>query len=650
MSIAIPLLVVLAGVVLLAILLRKRSGPRDEGTVPAAGERVGGVQGHVLRDVAFIRQVLRDVSMAEDRRAGLEAQLQRLEARSRRRVLYLAVIGEFNSGKSTFINALLRRRLLKSANIATTAMATEIRHGSRVSLRVRLTDGTTLSGAEGDCAALAKRFEQFLEPGNAPVALQQVIELVTAHPEASRLVDTIGIEAPAEWLDRGICILDTPGAGAGPDYAAHHQAVTERVLAEQADVAVVLIPADSGISRTLLDFLDAVVRPFLNRCIFVITKLDGVEEQERPAILSHVNTTLAQFLGAAPVVLEAGALAVLLPAAPDSEKEAVRAYWRTEFGKLESFLLETMSRQGPAIVAETLIRLLHQAIRDLNDEIARRGEQVQQEQRTLEANSVMKIEQVLGRLRHQCLEAMNRTLVRVVDEMRGAAESFETRAKRQVGELIDDAAWGNLKQTITGRIPATIGEEERSFNQRLVTSFALLDRQCAESHLVFSAEFENCYRNLKSLGIPQLHRSVAAIPRTRAPIADFMHGTPFGNGPRWRDFIGIAVNKEKKREQLRAMLFPAIAAHVQGAASHWQARLNTAVAAISAELDRAVRTHLSQYAETVNAMIREHERRRAALQRVQSGMQAHAAELRRRAEQLDELKRKLSAGELPPSL
>ena len=39
---------------------------------------------------------------------------------------YLAVVGEFSSGKSTFINALLRKRLLKEAVKPTTAAATFI--------------------------------------------------------------------------------------------------------------------------------------------------------------------------------------------------------------------------------------------------------------------------------------------------------------------------------------------------------------------------------------------------------------------------------------------------------------------------------------------------------------------------------------------
>lgn len=39
---------------------------------------------------------------------------------------YLAIVGEFSSGKSTFINALLRKRLLKEAVKPTTVAATFI--------------------------------------------------------------------------------------------------------------------------------------------------------------------------------------------------------------------------------------------------------------------------------------------------------------------------------------------------------------------------------------------------------------------------------------------------------------------------------------------------------------------------------------------
>ncbi|MGC4054462.1 MAG: dynamin family protein [Paludibaculum sp.] len=642
-----PLLLILLVFVALALLLRKVLARDGTGAPPATRPVEKGIRGHVLRDVDFIRRVLREVALDPELRSTLEEQLDRLEERTRRRDLYLAVIGEFNSGKSTFINALLRRRLLKSANIATTASATQLRHGAQLAVDVRFLDGARISATEHDSAALAQRLQRFQAPDNGPPTLENLIELVTAQPEASREVDTVEIELPAEWLGRGIRILETPGVGAGPEYAAHHQAVTERVLAQQADAAVVLISASSGITRTLLDFLDAVARPFLSRCLFVLTKMDSVEEEERGVIRTHVESVLSKFLGAPPLLLEAGALSVLTPAASQPEQEPERARWCEAFSTLEGVLFDAMTSQSPAIVAETLIRLLHQVIDGMNTGIAQRRDQLQQEQLALEANSVARLEETLQRIHGQCSAALDRTVAQVDQDLRAASIRFENRTKIEVGALIAVADLSNLKATITAKIPMAIAVEEQPFLATLAAGFALLDQRSTESHAVFTAEFETCYRNLKSLGIPQLAETARVVPQTRVSVAAVLQGTPFTGGPRWRDFIGITINKAKKRQELHAVLFPAIKAHVERTEAHWQTKLDIAASTIRAELDGAVQAHLREYRTTVETMIREHERRTAQLESEQATMRDHAAELQRRAGLLDELQQNLVSNSAP---
>lgn len=52
--------------------------------------------------------------------------------------LRLAVIGEFSSGKSTFINGLLRAPVLPVAVLPTTATAVTIEYGPAFLVRVRV--------------------------------------------------------------------------------------------------------------------------------------------------------------------------------------------------------------------------------------------------------------------------------------------------------------------------------------------------------------------------------------------------------------------------------------------------------------------------------------------------------------------------------
>ena len=69
--------------------------------------------------------------------------------------LYLALVGEFSSGKSTFINALLGFRLLKEAVMPTTACATYIQSkGKILTMNVSFFDGCKFKATSNDVAFL----------------------------------------------------------------------------------------------------------------------------------------------------------------------------------------------------------------------------------------------------------------------------------------------------------------------------------------------------------------------------------------------------------------------------------------------------------------------------------------------------------------
>src|SRR3954468_18958742 len=70
---------------------------------------------------AFVRGIVDRHILAEPRRREHIGRLEAIVRRMNDPNLYLGVIGEFSSGKSTFINGLLRTRLLKAACVATTA-------------------------------------------------------------------------------------------------------------------------------------------------------------------------------------------------------------------------------------------------------------------------------------------------------------------------------------------------------------------------------------------------------------------------------------------------------------------------------------------------------------------------------------------------
>ena len=75
------------------------------------------------RTLAELRETLAGLAAPEDL-AALERSTEQLDE-----LFLLVVVGEFNAGKSAFINALLGRRLLEEGVTPTTAGIHVIRHG-----------------------------------------------------------------------------------------------------------------------------------------------------------------------------------------------------------------------------------------------------------------------------------------------------------------------------------------------------------------------------------------------------------------------------------------------------------------------------------------------------------------------------------------
>ena len=249
----------------------------------------------VREHIEYLKRLFERTGLTKERREAFEGQLRLTEERANDPTLRLAVIGEFSSGKSTFINALIRKKVLKSAHLPTTASATFLTFGKRPVLRVRFRDGSICPANEAEFQALRKRVARF-KPEISPATVYELLDLLTAEQAVAEHVAQIDLEIPAEGLHE-LVIIDTPGIGVGGEYARAHAEVTERVVREAADAAIVLIPADRPMTRTLIEFLETTARHFLHRCIFVITKADHVDEQERPEIVDFVTKKLSEIAG-----------------------------------------------------------------------------------------------------------------------------------------------------------------------------------------------------------------------------------------------------------------------------------------------------------------------------------------------------------------
>ncbi len=186
-------------------------------------------------------------------------EIDRILARNRNATFTLAVVGEFNRGKSTFINALLGRPILPADALPATATVNRVRYGARASARVvyKATDD---------------RPEQ-----SEPVDVDRLREYVTKlddDGERARQIKHAEVFFPLPFLEQ-IEIIDTPGLN---DEISMTD-VTYGILPE-VDAAIMLVVPQAPFGQTEEDFLNDLLNQDIGRVMFVINRIDQVR---RPA-------------------------------------------------------------------------------------------------------------------------------------------------------------------------------------------------------------------------------------------------------------------------------------------------------------------------------------------------------------------------------
>ncbi len=199
----------------------------------------------------------------------------------------LVVVGEFNAGKSTFINALVGQRVLEEGATPTTRRVQVLTYG----------------------------------PAVTHAASQAALDLVTA---------------PVEML-RAIHIVDTPGTNA---IFREHEAITTDFV-PRADFVLFVTSADRPFTETERGFMDA-IREWGKKIVIVINKADILETAaDLDAVERFVRKSASDLLGVEPEVFAVSARAALrAKLAGDTSPAAAPA--AQSFVALETFIATTL--------------------------------------------------------------------------------------------------------------------------------------------------------------------------------------------------------------------------------------------------------------------------------------------------------------------
>jgi GTPase Era involved in 16S rRNA processing len=201
------------------------------------------------------------VTLARDIRT---TRIPKLEAER----FHLVVLGEFNHGKSTFVNALLGQDVLPTGITPTTAAINHVVYAQNPTAKVVLSSGES----------------KYLDPG-------QLKEWVTVAGGHASEVAYVELGFPSDLLQNNVVLVDTPGVN---DLNEQRAEVTYGYV-PRADAVVFLLDAGQALKDSEREFLRSrVLESARDRLIFVLGKMDMLSPDERTAVVEYVKSGLAQ--------------------------------------------------------------------------------------------------------------------------------------------------------------------------------------------------------------------------------------------------------------------------------------------------------------------------------------------------------------------
>ena len=200
----------------------------------------------------------------------------------------LVVVGEFNAGKSSVLNALFGEKVMEEGPIPTTAKITLVRHGEE---------------------PLTRQLSEFMVERRHPAALLRNMHLV-----------------------------DTPGTNS---IIRQHQKITEDFI-PRSDLVLFVTSYDRPLTDSERQFLEFIREAWGRRLVVVLNKADlAKNEAALRQVIEHIESGCRELMGFEPKVFPVSAEQAFEAKTDDAAPDDL--WEKSRFGALERFMTETLT-------------------------------------------------------------------------------------------------------------------------------------------------------------------------------------------------------------------------------------------------------------------------------------------------------------------
>lgn len=394
----------------------------------------------------------------------------------------IVVVGEFSAGKSTLLNALMRKRILPSYTSETTATVNFLRHKDKA--------------VEGECGKV------FFRDGRIEtikdVSLDSVSQYVSTKGEnVAGNVKQLDLYLDSDFLNDGVTLVDSPGLNGVAD--GHREITEQQILKSHA--SIFLFSSDHPGSKTDFEFLHELQRK-VKTIIFVLNKIDIIKEDEKDTVESVIDTLKQNYkkqfpqVSSVPEIWPVAAYQALLARTDASEKHLEESSRLADFeNRLFTFLTcGEKARQQLTAPVEKVIAVakelkerfeddkrilsekkdmteLEEQIDHIQDGIDGLSKQLAESHKKIFERVSLSLNEVVDELSRQISDLRERRLNEIdefddFDELLDYLERFETSFLQRVSSLTMEGG-ENLREKIMMIVNMQYADEAAAIENRI---------------------------------------------------------------------------------------------------------------------------------------------------------------------------------------
>lgn len=220
------------------------------------------------------------ISFLQNQGQGKEdviSSLEKLKENVEHNLFSIVLVGEFSAGKSTFLNALMHKKILPSFTSETTATVNFLRHKDEA------------PNGEAGIVYYNDGHQEIL-PNLELETIENVVS-TRGDKENDRIatrINHVDLFLDSDFLKKGVMLVDSPGLNG---VEANHREITEKQI-RASHASIFVFSADHPGSKTDFEFVKALRKQYgneSNNIFYILNKIDMIRKNEGQTVESVVE-------------------------------------------------------------------------------------------------------------------------------------------------------------------------------------------------------------------------------------------------------------------------------------------------------------------------------------------------------------------------